>query len=107
MLDGDNVRHGLCSDLGFSPQDRSENIRRVGHAAELFAGAGFLVLTAFISPTGPTAIGAGDRAGNLPRDLHRRRPEDVRNARPEGPVQERRGKAKYTNLPAFRPMSHR
>jgi bifunctional enzyme CysN/CysC len=44
------VRHGLCSDLGFSPQDRVENIRRVGHAAGLFAGAGFLVLTAFISP---------------------------------------------------------
>lgn len=50
VLDGDNVRHGLCSDLGFSPQDRVENIRRVGHAAGLFARAGFLVLTAFISP---------------------------------------------------------
>ncbi len=50
VLDGDNVRHGLCSDLGFSPQDRVENIRRVGQAAELFANAGFLVLTAFISP---------------------------------------------------------
>jgi bifunctional enzyme CysN/CysC len=50
VLDGDNVRHGLCSDLGFSPRDRVENIRRVGQAAELFAGAGFLVLTAFISP---------------------------------------------------------
>jgi bifunctional enzyme CysN/CysC len=50
VLDGDNVRHGLCSDLGFSPQDRVENIRRVGHAAALFANAGFLVLTAFISP---------------------------------------------------------
>jgi bifunctional enzyme CysN/CysC len=50
VLDGDNVRHGLCSDLGFSPEDRVENIRRVGHAAGLFARAGFLVLTAFISP---------------------------------------------------------
>ncbi len=50
VLDGDNVRHGLCSDLGFSPRDRVENIRRVGQAAELFANAGFLVLTAFISP---------------------------------------------------------
>ncbi|MBK8175628.1 MAG: adenylyl-sulfate kinase [Rhodospirillales bacterium] len=50
VLDGDNVRHGLCSDLGFSPEDRVENIRRVGHAATLFARAGFLVLTAFISP---------------------------------------------------------
>jgi bifunctional enzyme CysN/CysC len=50
VLDGDNVRHGLCSDLGFSPEDRVENIRRVGHAAGLFARAGFLVVTAFISP---------------------------------------------------------
>lgn len=50
VLDGDNVRHGLCSDLGFSPEDRVENIRRVGHAAILFAQAGFLVVTAFISP---------------------------------------------------------
>jgi|APTNR8051073442_1049403.scaffolds.fasta_scaffold11945_2 bifunctional enzyme CysN/CysC len=50
VLDGDNVRHGLCSDLGFSPEDRVENIRRVGHAAALFARAGFLVITAFISP---------------------------------------------------------
>jgi bifunctional enzyme CysN/CysC len=50
VLDGDNVRHGLCSDLGFSPEDRVENIRRVGQAARLFARAGFLVITAFISP---------------------------------------------------------
>jgi bifunctional enzyme CysN/CysC len=49
-LDGDNMRHGLCSDLGFSPEDRVENIRRVGQTAALFAGAGFLVITAFISP---------------------------------------------------------
>lgn len=50
VLDGDNVRHGLCSDLGFSPEDRVENIRRVGQAAGLFARAGYLVITAFISP---------------------------------------------------------
>jgi len=50
VLDGDNVRHGLCADLGFSPEDRVENIRRVGHAAGLFARAGFVVITAFISP---------------------------------------------------------
>jgi bifunctional enzyme CysN/CysC len=50
VLDGDNVRHGLCADLGFTPEDRSENIRRVGEVAALFAKAGFLVLTAFISP---------------------------------------------------------
>jgi bifunctional enzyme CysN/CysC len=50
VLDGDNVRHGLCSDLGFSHADRSENIRRVGEVAALFANAGFIVITAFISP---------------------------------------------------------
>lgn len=50
VLDGDNVRHGLCGDLGFSDADRSENIRRVGEVAKLFVDAGVLVLTAFISP---------------------------------------------------------
>ncbi|MSR65282.1 MAG: adenylyl-sulfate kinase [Verrucomicrobiae bacterium] len=49
-LDGDNVRHGLSSNLGFSPEDRAENIRRVGEMAKLFAEAGTMVITAFISP---------------------------------------------------------
>ncbi len=50
VLDGDNVRHGLNADLGFSPADRTENIRRVGEVAALFADAGFICITAFISP---------------------------------------------------------
>ena len=50
VLDGDNVRHGLNRDLGFSPQDRSENIRRVAEVAHLFNEAGIIVITAFISP---------------------------------------------------------
>ncbi len=50
VLDGDNMRHGLCSDLGFSPDDRRENIRRIGEVAKLFADAGFICVTAFISP---------------------------------------------------------
>jgi bifunctional enzyme CysN/CysC len=50
ILDGDNVRHGLCSDLGFSAHDRKENIRRVGEAVRLFADAGIICVTAFISP---------------------------------------------------------
>ncbi len=50
VLDGDNVRHGLCGDLGFSEADRQENIRRVGEMAKLFAQAGVITLTAFISP---------------------------------------------------------
>ncbi|MBN3039774.1 MAG: adenylyl-sulfate kinase, partial [Candidatus Omnitrophica bacterium] len=49
VLDGDNIRHGLNKDLGFSPLDRQENIRRIGEVARLFADAGFLVITAFIS----------------------------------------------------------
>ncbi|MGB5265833.1 MAG: adenylyl-sulfate kinase [Polyangiales bacterium] len=50
VLDGDNIRHGLNSDLGFAPEDRVENIRRIGEVARLFADAGGLVLSAFISP---------------------------------------------------------
>ena len=50
MLDGDNIRNGLNSNLGFSEEDREENIRRIGEVAALFARAGFVVVTAFISP---------------------------------------------------------
>lgn len=50
LLDGDNVRHGLNKDLGFSDADRVENIRRIGEAAKLFVDAGLIVMTAFISP---------------------------------------------------------
>lgn len=50
ILDGDNVRHGLCSDLGFSAQDRVENIRRTGEVAKLFLEAGIVTIVAFISP---------------------------------------------------------
>ncbi|MFQ3545385.1 adenylyl-sulfate kinase [Halobacillus rhizosphaerae] len=49
-LDGDNVRHGLNNNLGFSPEDRTENIRRVGEVAKLMSDAGLVTLTAFISP---------------------------------------------------------
>ncbi|WP_320675548.1 adenylyl-sulfate kinase [Prochlorococcus sp. MIT 1300] len=50
VLDGDNIRHGLCKDLGFSDLDREENIRRIGEVAKLFLDAGVIVLTAFVSP---------------------------------------------------------
>ena len=50
LLDGDNVRHGLCGDLTFSNKDRVENIRRIGEVSKLFVDAGIIVLTAFISP---------------------------------------------------------
>lgn len=50
LLDGDNVRHGLCGDLGFSAEDRHENLRRIAEVAKLMADAGLVVLTAFVSP---------------------------------------------------------
>lgn len=50
VFDGDNVRHGLCSDLGFSAEDRAENLRRIGEMVKLFTEAGVIALTAFISP---------------------------------------------------------
>jgi len=49
-LDGDNIRHGLNKNLGFSPEDRTENIRRIGEVAKLFVDAGVIAMTAFISP---------------------------------------------------------
>ena len=52
VLDGDNVRHGLCSDLGFTDHDREENIRRIGEMSNLFIEAGIIVICAFISPFG-------------------------------------------------------
>ena len=50
VFDGDNVRHGLCGDLGFSPRDREENVRRIGEMVKLFVEGGVIALTAFISP---------------------------------------------------------
>ena len=50
VLDGDNIRHGLNKNLGFSPEDREENIRRIGEVSKLFADAGIVTMTAFISP---------------------------------------------------------
>lgn len=50
VLDGDNIRHGLNKNLGFSPEDRNENIRRISEVAKLFADAGVITITAFISP---------------------------------------------------------
>ncbi|WP_424945995.1 adenylyl-sulfate kinase [Candidatus Spongiihabitans sp.] len=50
VCDGDNVRHGLCGDLGFSDEDRAENVRRIGQMAKLFVEGGVIALTAFISP---------------------------------------------------------
>ncbi len=89
ILDGDNVRHGLNKNLGFSPADRTENIRRIGEVAKLFTDAGMVALTAFISPVprrprpGPRAHAGGLRRG--PRRLSGR---GLRAARREGSLQE-------------------
>jgi len=61
-LDGDNVRHGLCNNLSFSPEDRDENIRRIGEVAKLFADSGMICLCSFVSPY--------RAARQLVRDLH-------------------------------------
>lgn len=63
LLDGDNVRTGLCGDLGFSLEDRRENIRRIAEAARLFAAAGAQVLCSFVSPTRAIRAMASDIIG--------------------------------------------
>jgi bifunctional enzyme CysN/CysC len=70
VLDGDNVRRGLNSNLGFSPDDRAENIRRVGELAALFADAGFVCITAFISPYRADRDRARRAAGEAFREIY-------------------------------------
>lgn len=70
VLDGDNVRHGLNTDLGFSADDRTENIRRIGEVAALFAHAGILCLTAFISPFQADRDRARKAAGASFQEIH-------------------------------------
>lgn len=70
VLDGDNVRFGLNSNLGFSPQDRSENIRRVGEVAALFANAGLICITAFISPYRADRDRARQSCGQAFHEIH-------------------------------------
>lgn len=69
VLDGDNVRHGLCGDLGFSPEDRNENIRRVGQVAKLFADAGALVAASFVSPYRDVRDGVREMMDEPERDF--------------------------------------
>lgn len=64
ILDGDNVRHGLCRDLGFSPADRSENIRRIAEVAKLMNDAGLIVIAAFVSPINADREMARDLIGS-------------------------------------------
>jgi adenylyl-sulfate kinase len=77
VLDGDNVRHGLCADLGFSAADRAENIRRIGEVAKLFAQSGCLVITAFISPYRTDRDRVRSIAGDLFHEVHIATPLEV------------------------------
>lgn len=70
VLDGDNVRRGLNANLGFSPEDRAENIRRVGEVAGLFADAGFICISAFISPYKADRDRARQAAGDAFHEIH-------------------------------------
>jgi adenylyl-sulfate kinase len=78
VLDGDNIRHGLNADLGFSPDHRDENIRRIGEVAALFADAGLIAITAFISPYRSARDRARRAARNAPfLEVFVRAPLDV------------------------------
>jgi bifunctional enzyme CysN/CysC len=77
VLDGDNIRRGLSSDLGFLPQDRSENIRRIGEVAALFADAGVVVITAFISPYREDRARARKAAGDRFFEVYVKAPLEV------------------------------
>lgn len=66
VLDGDNLRHGLCSDLGFGAADRAENVRRAANVARLMAEAGFVVIVALVSPSRADRARARALAGDIP-----------------------------------------
>jgi bifunctional enzyme CysN/CysC len=70
VLDGDNIRHGLCSDLAFSPEDRAENIRRVGEVAALLAKTGIITITAFISPYRQDRLRASRASNELFHEIY-------------------------------------
>ncbi len=70
ILDGDNIRHGLCKDLGFSADDRSENIRRVAEVAKLFNETGITVICAFISPFQSDRLLAKQIIGNAYKEIY-------------------------------------
>jgi bifunctional enzyme CysN/CysC len=85
VLDGDNIRQGLCADLGFSSEDRAENIRRVGEVAHLFAQAGMIVIAAFISPYRADRDRVRAMAPDLFHEIHVKAPlEECQRRDPKG-----------------------
>jgi adenylylsulfate kinase len=105
VLDGDNIRHGLNSNLGFSPADRTENIRRIGEVARLFADAGVLTFTSFISPyraDRDLVRAMHDKAGLPFVEVHVAAPVEVCETRdPKGLYQ----KARAGQIPEFTGIS--
>lgn len=77
VLDGDNVRHGLCSDLRFSPEDRAENLRRIAETAKLFMNAGVVCLCAFISPLEIDRLRVRNIIGPILREIYLACPLEV------------------------------
>lgn len=108
LLDGDNVRHGLCRDLGFSDADRQENIRRVGEVASLMADAGLIVLTAFISPhrAERQLVKSASDTIVLSRFMSIRRWLSVNSAILKGCIK-KRARASCVTLPASTPFTKR
>ena len=78
MLDGDNIRHGLNSNLGFSPEDREENIRRIGEVGKLFADSGMITLISFISPYRKDRDTVRERCGDKFVEVYMKIPLEVR-----------------------------
>jgi len=98
VMDGDNLRHGLNSDLGFSHEDRTENIRRVGEVAALYADAGMIAITAFISPYRADRAGARRAAGSRFHEIYLSASVDVCEGRdPKGHYK----KARRGEIPDF------
>ena len=100
LLDGDNVRHGLNRDLGFTDADRVENIRRVGEVARLMVEAGLIVICSFISPFRAERrmvreIGCAER---VLRDLRRHAARGMHPARPQGPLRQGARPARSSNF---------
>jgi adenylyl-sulfate kinase len=102
VLDGDNVRHGLNGDLGFSAADRTENIRRVGHLSRLFADAGMVAISAFISPFQADRAAVRALVGSRFLEVHLSTPLAVCEARdPKGLYK----RARAGEIPTFTGIS--
>lgn len=104
LLDGDNVRHGLCCDLGFDDAARQENIRRVGEVAKLMVDAGLIVLTAFISPFRAERELVRNLWAkvSLSKSLSMRRLLSAKSVIPRGSTK-KRGQGKFATLPVSTP----